>query len=72
MEKETLIKFMTNMIALAKVYKDVLQKVMDEKYDTDIAFHSLAGLVETFLKDCQEATEPLLKSLQAEVEKDVK
>ena len=72
MEKETLIKFMGNMIALAKVYKDVIQKVMDKKYDTDIAFHSLSNLVETFLKDCQEATKPLLESLKAEVEKEIK
>lgn len=72
MEKETLIKFMTNLIALTNVYKDVIQKVTDKQYDTDIAFYSLSGLIETFLKDCQEATKPLLESLKAEVEKDVK
>jgi hypothetical protein len=72
MEKETLIKFMTNLIALAKVYKDVLQKLDDKEYNTHIAFYSLSGLIETFLKDCQEATKPLLESLKAEIEKDVK
>lgn len=72
MEKETLIKFMTNLIALAKVYRDVVQKVADKEYNTHIAYHSLSALVETFLKDCQEATKPLLESLKAEVEKDVK
>lgn len=72
MEKETLIKFMTNLIALAKVYRDVHQKVADKEYNTHIAYHSLSALVETFLKDCQEATKPLLESLKAEVEKDVK
>lgn len=72
MEKETLIKFMTNLVALAKVYRDVREKVMTKEYNTHIAYHSLSDLVETFLKDCQEATKPLLESLKAEVEKDVK
>ena len=72
MEKETLIKFMTNLIAFAKVYRDVVQKVMDKQYNTEVAFHTLAGLVETFLKDCQQTTKPLLESLKAEIEKDVK
>lgn len=72
MEKETLIKFMTNLIALAKVYRDVVQKVEDKEYNTHIAYLSLSDLVETFLKDCQEATKPLLESLKVEVEKDIK
>lgn len=72
MEKETLIKFMTNLIAFSKVYKDVLQKLEDKEYNTHIAFYSLSGLIETYLKDCQEATKPLLESLKVEVEKDVK
>lgn len=72
MEKETLIKFMTNLVALAKVYRDVHEKVMYKEYDTNIAYHSLSALVETFLKDCQEATKPLLESLKVEVEKDIK
>ena len=72
MKKETLINFMGNMIAFAKAYKDVIQKVVDEKYDTDTAFHSLSALVETFLKDCLEETKPLLESLKEEIEKDVK
>lgn len=72
MEKETLIKFMTNLIALAKVYRDVVQKVADKEYNTHIAYHSLSALVATFLKDCQEATKPLVESLEAKFEKDVK
>lgn len=72
MEKETLIKFMTNLVALAKVYRDVHQKVMYKEYNTHTAYHSLSALVETFLKDCQEATKPLLKSLKEEIEKDKK
>lgn len=72
MEKEILIRLMTNLIAFTKVYKDVIQKVADKEYNTHIAFYSLSGLVESFLKDCQEATKPLLESLTAEEEKDVK
>lgn len=72
MEKETLIKFMTNLVAFAKVYQGVVQKVMNKEYNTEVAFHTLAGLTEAFLKDCQEATKPLLESLKAEVEKDEK
>lgn len=72
MEKETLIKFMTNLIAFAKVYRGIVKEVMDDKYDTDLAFHTVAGLVEEYLKDCQEATKPLVESLKAEIEKDEK
>ena len=72
MEKETLIKFMTNLIAFAKVYRSVVQKVVDKEYNTHNAYHSLSALIEAYLKDCQEATKPLLESLKAEIEKDVK
>lgn len=72
MEKETLIKFMANLIAFSKVYKGVIQKVADKECNTHIAFHSLSGLIETYLKDCQEATKPLLESLTPEVEKEIK
>ena len=34
MEKETLIKFMTNLIAFAKVYRGVVKKVADKEYNT--------------------------------------
>lgn len=72
MEKETLIKFMTNLIALAKVYRGVVKKVADKEYNTHNAYHSLSALIDAYLKDCQEATKPLLESLKAEIEKDVK
>lgn len=72
MEKETLIKFMTNLIAFAKVYRGVVKKVADKEYNTHNAYHSLSALIEAYLKDCQEATKPLLESLKAEIEKDVK
>lgn len=72
MEKETLIKFMTNLIAFAKIYRGVVKKVVDKEYNTHIAYHFLSDLVETYLKDCQEATKPLLESLKEEIEKDVK
>ena len=72
MEKETLIKFMTNLIALAKVYRGIVKKVADKEYNTHNAYHSLSALVDAYLKDCQEATKPLLESLKAEIEKDVK
>ena len=72
MEKETLIKFMTKLVALAKVYRGIVKKVADKEYNTHIAYHSLSGLIDAYLKDCQEATKPLLESLKAEIEKDVK
>lgn len=72
MEKETLIKFMTNLIAFAKVYRDVVKKVADKEYNTHNAYHSLSALIDAYLKDCQEATKPLLESLKAEIEKEVK
>ena len=72
MEKETLIKFMTNLIAFAKVYRGIVQKVADKEYNTHNAYHSLSALIGAYLKDCQEATKPLLESLKAEIEKDVK
>lgn len=72
MEKETLIKFMTNLIAFAKVYRGVVKKVADKEYNTHNAYHSLSYLIDAYLKDCQEATKPLLESLKAEIEKDVK
>ena len=72
MEKETLIKFMTNLIAFAKVYRGIVKKVADKEYNTHNAYHSLSALVDAYLKDCQEATKPLLESLKAEIEKDVK
>lgn len=76
MEKETLIMFMTNLIAFAKVYRGVVKKVADKEYNTHNAYHSLSALIDAYLKDCQEATKPLLESLleslKAEIEKDVK
>lgn len=68
MEREVLIKLLSNLIAFTRVYKDVIQKVADKEYNTHIAFHSLSGLIETFVKDCQEVTKPLT----AEDKKDVK
>ena len=72
MEKETLIKFMTNLIALAKAYRGVVQKVADKEYNTHNAYHSLSASVDAYLKDCQEAINQLLESLKAKIEKDVK
>ena len=72
MEKETLIKFMTNLIAFAKIYRGIVKKVEDKEYNTHIAYHSLPASIDAYLKDCQEETKPLLESLKAEIEKDVK